>query len=103
MPDMTMADFLAKAKTGRFLTVSFIKRGDGSERVMNCRTGVTKGTKGGSIGYKPQEHRLLSVYDVKVRGFRMVNLEELLTASIGGRHYVWDRHKGVFVERERAR
>ncbi len=101
MASLTMAEFLAKAKTGRFFRVSFVKRGDGSERSMLARTGVTKGTKGGSLGYSPSEKHLLGVYDMGVHGFRMVNLEEPLSARIGGRSYVWDRHKRLFVENDR--
>jgi hypothetical protein len=101
MADMTMAEFVEAARTGRFFTVSFVKRGDGSERVMTCRTGVKKGTKGGSIGYDPDAKHLLPVYDVRVPGFRMVNLEQPLTARIKGRRYVWDPHKQVFTEKGR--
>ncbi len=105
MPDMTMRDFIEQARMGgsmaRIFTVSFVKRGDGTERVMTCRTGVKKGTKGGSLGYDPSEKHLLNVYDMTKHGYRMVNLDDLLTTKIAGRQYVWDRHKGIFVERAR--
>lgn len=100
--DMTMAEFVRRASNGRFFRVSFVKRGDGSERSMLARTGVRKGTSGGSIGYDPAAKGLLPVWDARARGFRMVNLEEPLSARVGGRDYVWDRHKRVFVEKGRG-
>lgn len=95
---LSMAEFLEQAKDGRIFTVGFVKRGDGSERWMTARTGVTKGTKGGSVGYDPAAKHLLSVYDVQARGFRMVNLEEPLGLRAKGRRYVWDRRSNRFVE-----
>lgn len=105
MADMTVKQFVEEAQRGgpmaRIFTVSFIKRGDESERVMTCRTGVKKGQKGGTLNYDPAERGLLSVYDVQKRGYRMVNLAELLGAKIAGRQYTFDRHKGVFTEKAR--
>lgn len=101
MASMTMAEFIAKARTGRFFRVRFVKRTTREERDMLARTGVTKGTVGGSLGYSPSEKHLLSVYDMRAHGFRMVNLEEPLYAKIGGHEYTWDRHKQLFVENDR--
>lgn len=99
MTELTMAEFVGLAQRGRFFTVRFVKRGNQEERTMHCRTGVKKGTKGGSLGYKPSEHHLLSVYDVAAEGFRMVNLEEPLSAKIAGMKLTWDRRKGRWVSK----
>lgn len=95
---MTMAEFLSKAGSGRIFAVSFVKRTTKEERRMLCRTRVTKGTKGGSIGYDPASKGLLSVYDVAAGGFRMVNLDELLSVKMAGKRFIWDRRVGQFVE-----
>lgn len=95
---MTMAEFLKQADSGRIFAVSFIKRTTKEERRMLCRTKVLKGTKGGSVGYDPLTKGLLSVYDVAAKGFRMVNLDELLTVKMAGKRFNWDRRTGQFVE-----
>jgi hypothetical protein len=96
---MTLEDFKRRTQDGRIFTVAFVKRTTGEERVMNCRTGVSKGTVGGSLGYDPEKKALLSVYDVQAQGFRMVNLADLLWLRMAGAEYVWDGGRKAFVER----
>lgn len=55
---------------GRFLTVSFITA-NGTMRVMNCRTGVTKALKGGTCTV--DKTRYCIVYDMTAKGYRSIN------------------------------
>jgi len=59
---------------GHFFSVCFIKRTDGSERVMHCRTGVSP-RPGPSIIKITESHDLFSVWDVDRREFRYIPLE----------------------------
>ena len=45
---------------GKIFTVTFIKK-DLSTRIMNCRLGVTKHLKGGTLKYDPTEKNLICV------------------------------------------
>ena len=96
---MTLDEFTKRADDGRVFTVAFVKRTTGEERVMNCRTGVKKGTVGGSLGYDPSAKALLPVYDMQKQGFRMVNLEDLLWLRMGHEEFTWDGRRRAFVER----
>jgi hypothetical protein len=71
---------------GRFFSICFIKRTDGSERVMHCRTGVAP-LPGPSIIKITQSKDLLSVWDVQAREFRYVPLEGIL----------WIRYKNTYI------
>ncbi|MBG23714.1 MAG: hypothetical protein CMF22_10360 [Idiomarinaceae bacterium] len=67
---------------GRFFTATFVKK-DGSVRKMNCRTGVMKYVKGTG---RPTHNigNLVAVYDVKVKGYRFINLKTLSKIKIDG-------------------
>lgn len=85
---MTLQQFVARAtESGHIFAVEFVKRTDGTIRRMTCRCGVTKGTHGGSMGYEPSEHDLLSVFDVDKQGFRSVPVDALLHLSMDGKRY----------------
>ena len=71
---------------GHFFSVCFIKRTDGSERVMLCRTGV-RPLPGPSIIDITEVNELLSVWDVQARDFRFVPLEGIL----------WVRYKNIYI------
>jgi len=77
---------------GRFFTVCFIKRTDGLERVMHCRTGVSP-LPGPSIINITETKKLLSVWDVSAREFRYVPLEGIL----------WIRFKKTYMRPLRVR
>ena len=69
---------------GKFFTVTFIKRSDGSERVMNCRKGVKKHLKGGEKKYDPKKHNLVCVFDRQAMGYRSIALESIIRISMDG-------------------
>jgi hypothetical protein len=87
---------------GAMFKVTFIKRTDGSVRVMNARTGVTKFTTKEGMSYDPIKKNLVPVFDMDLfneevsqitahgqrredkiaeigpRCYRMVNLEAIV-------------------------
>lgn len=87
-------------KDGTIFTVTFIKRGDGSKRVMNCRKGVRKGVSGQGMAYDPKRRDLVPVYDMKLaaalkrkgdttnKAFRMISIEGITEMTIKGVLYV---------------
>lgn len=62
---------------GKIFTAVFTKK-DGSERVMNCRTNVSKYVKGVGLAFNPKEKDLLSVYDLQAKGYRFIPTDERL-------------------------
>ncbi len=74
---------------GRFFTATFIKRTDGRPRVLNGRTGVRKDVKGVGLSFNPAERGLMTVWDTQKKDWRMINLDKILTASVGGQQHVF--------------
>jgi len=77
---------LLSSTGGRFFTVCFIKRTDGSERIMRCRTGVSP-LPGPSIVKIQRGRELVSVWDAAKRAFRYIPLEGIL----------WIRFEKAFI------
>lgn len=85
---MTLQEFVDRAREkGHIFAVEFVKRADGTVREMVCRTGVTKGTHCGSMGYDPRDHGLLPVYDMKAQGFRSIPVDAIRHLSMDGVRY----------------
>jgi hypothetical protein len=81
---------LIKATKGRFFTVSFIKRTDGTKRVMNARLGVKAYLKGGELPYNPNSkgtHGLIPVFDIPKKAYRMINVDTITKLKIGNNEY----------------
>ena len=83
-----LAQLLSNLQTNHIFSVTFIKRTTGEVRQMNCRKGVSKGVKGIGLSYDPKAHNLLGVFDMANDGFRMLNLENLISAKIDGQEYI---------------
>ena len=77
---------LMSASDGAIFTVTHIKK-DGSERTTNGRLGVKKGQNGKGLKYTPAEHQLMPIYDMKIKDYRMVNLETVKSLKIWGSEY----------------
>ena len=75
-----------KASEGRIFTARNIKK-DGTERAMNCRLHVSKGVKGIGLKYNPEERNMLTVFDMKRKEFRTLNIETLYQLNISHEHY----------------
>ena len=78
---------MIKDTKGKFFTVTFIKRTDGSVRVMNARLGVKAYLKGGVLPYDPASKNLLTVYDMGRRKYRHINLDTISKLKIGNNEY----------------
>ena len=88
---------------GSIFTATFTKRTTGEGRTMNARLGVKKGQVGGTLGYSPKAHDLISVYDVenakamKAQGmddetaakksYRMISADALISLTVAGQAY----------------
>ena len=80
-------ELIKNYQEGKFFTVIFIKRGDGSRRTMNCRKGVTKGVKNVGIQYDLEKKGLVCVYDRHKQQHRMISLENIKDIKMDGKTY----------------
>lgn len=80
--------FLSNETQGRIFSVYFRKKGDGMMREMVCRRGVKQHRTGGTLRYDPEALLLLTVYDMVEKGYRMVNLQTLVSFNIGGETFI---------------
>jgi hypothetical protein len=75
----------------QFFTACFIKRTDGTERVLNGRLRVKKHLKGGDKAYNFSSKGLVSVYDVRAKGYRAIPMDSLLWVRARGQTQHIDR------------
>ena len=68
-----------------FSTVTFVKRSDGSTRVMTYRLGVTKHLRQNGKGqsYDPKQHNLITVYEMKSKGYRSIPIDGVISIRKG--------------------
>ena len=85
-PQMQLPD-IKKVAGGKVFTVEFIKRSDNSKRVMNARLGVKSYLHGGNLTYNPAEKKLIPVFDIQKRKYRMISIPSISRLSIGGVTY----------------
>lgn len=78
---------LIRQTKGKVFTAVFTKK-DGSVRKINCRLGVSKKLNGTGLPYNPADHNLLTVFDMKEKDYRMINLETLAVLQIAKEVYV---------------
>ena len=70
------AEQIRKLVGNSFFSAVFTKK-NGELRKMNCRLGVKKGVKGVGKNYNDVDYNLLTVYDLKKKAFRAINLDTL--------------------------
>lgn len=78
-------DEVIKETKGKIFSCSFIKK-DGTVRNMVARVGVHKNLKGGKSS-KSIQNSLITVFDMLNGGYRMINLETIITLKVKGTHY----------------
>lgn len=83
--DRQQAIQLIRRQGSKVFTVVFRKK-DGTLRKMNCRLGVKKHLKGGTLAYDPAEHGLITVFDMEKNGYRSINVETLEEVHAEGQH-----------------
>ena len=87
---MNQQQLFKEITSGKIFTAQFIKK-DGSRRLMNCRTNVSKYTNGKGLKFDPIARNLLKVYDLKKKDYRFINLSTLISVKIGGKeHFIND-------------
>lgn len=74
----------------RFFRVEFVKRTDGSIRVMNAKLGVKKHLSGEGAKYSFEEKGLLSVWDAVARSYRCVPLDGIIELRCGKHTLIGD-------------
>jgi hypothetical protein len=93
---ISRADLIDKIKAtdprnsgrGDFFTVTFVKRTDGTTRVLNGRLGVRRYLKGGDLPYDAAAKELLPVFDAQKGDYRMIDLRSIISAKVGGQEYI---------------
>lgn len=80
-------DLVENYKGDKFFSVTFVKRGNGEIRKMNCRKGVKKHLKDGEKKYNPAEKQLVCVFDVGVEGYRSIPLDNIKHVKIEKKEY----------------
>ena len=85
----TTAKELIKESKGLIFSTSFIKK-DNTVRILTGRLQVTQHLKKNAKKqpYKPSDYNLQPVYDLKAKGYRMLNFNTLLTLSINANKYI---------------
>lgn len=114
--ELSLENFIKQTENGQLFTVEFIKRGDDTLRMMNCRRGVKKGVTGKGLAFNPADYALLVVFDMQKMdpnaahnkgksleemekgAFRMINLDSLVSLRMAGKRYNWNGAKQAFIE-----
>ena len=78
---------LIRETNGQIFSSTFIKK-DNTIRTLTARIGKQyKSKTGNKAPYKAKEYNLLPVYDMKIKAFRMLNFNTLLTLTINKNNY----------------
>lgn len=76
---------IIEATNGRFFTIVYRKRDD-TIRNINCRTGVVRYVKG--TGLPRKNAGLITIYDVKLKGYRSININRIVAMKFAGAEIV---------------
>lgn len=79
---------LIRETNGQIFSSTFIKK-NGEHRLLTGRLKVSKALKEDAKPrpYEPSEYNLICVYDMTKQGYRMININTLLTLSINKNTY----------------
>ena len=84
----TRAKELIKDSKGLIFSTTYIKK-DNTIRTLTSRTGKQYESKTGrKAPYKPKDYNLIPLYDMRIKAFRMLNFNTLLTLSINKTKYI---------------
>ena len=79
---------IIKENKYKFFTAHFIKV-DKTKRILNCMIGVQyKPKTNKKRPYDPNKYNLINVYDLKNKGFKMINLKTLYKLNINKTKYI---------------
>lgn len=86
---MDLKKLQAMIRGGKIFSVEFIKRTDGTKRLMVARTGVKKHLSGNDTRlWQPADHNLVAVYDMQKRAYRHIPADSILRIRAGGKEYI---------------
>ena len=88
----TRAKELIKDSKGKIFSTTFLKK-DNTIRTLTSRTGKKYTPTGRKAPYKPSDYNLISLYDMKIKAFRMLNLNTLITLSINKEKYLIEQEE----------
>jgi hypothetical protein len=77
----------AMLANGKIFSIVFRKRTTGEFRKMVCRTGVKKYVTGQGLNYKPEDYKLLAVYDLQKKAYRKISFDDVLEINANGMSY----------------
>lgn len=78
---------MIKEHKGRMFTVTWTKK-NGHERTANGKLGVKyQRTTGKTMGFNPAERALMPIYEMKSRGYRMVDINTVSNLKFNGEEY----------------
>ena len=79
---------LISETNGRIFSAYYIKK-DNTHRLINARLKVTKGLKENAKPqpYKTSKYNLMTVYDMRNNGYRMINLNTLQQLKVNKQMY----------------
>jgi len=84
----TKAKELIKESKGLIFSTTFIKK-DNTIRTLTSRTGKQYKSKTcRKAPYKAENYDLIPLYDMRIKAFRMLNFNTLLTLSINKNKYI---------------
>jgi hypothetical protein len=80
---------LIRATEGKIFSSTFVKK-DNTVRVLTGRLQVTKHLKENAKPkpYNPEDYNLQCVYDMKAKGYRMLNINTLTNLTINNIKYL---------------
>ena len=78
---------LIKESKGKIFAATFTKK-DGTHRLMNARLKKYISKTGRKAPYKAENYDLIPIYDMKSKGWRMLNFNTLITLSINKTKYI---------------
>ena len=83
----TRAKELIKESKGLIFSTTYIKK-DNTIRTLTSRLFIKYKKTGIEPPYKPSDYNLIPLYDMRIKAFRMLNLNTLLTLSINKTKYI---------------
>ena len=81
--EITLQQILDRVSTGKVFSANLTKK-DGTERTMNCRTGVVKHVTGKGRNFDPITANLIPVFDMNKNGYRFISFDRLNWIKIEG-------------------
>lgn len=71
---------------GKIFNITFVKKDD-SIRKFNARFGVYSHLRGGKLTYKPQDKNNIIVFSMDDKGYRTINVDNILMVKAKGQTY----------------